>query len=374
MSCRLEPVGSSRKLARAFVRVPWDVYAGDPNWVPPLTSAALRTMSRRKNPFHRHAETEHFVLTDGQEAVGRITATIYPAYLSQFGTKTGFFGFFESRNDPVYAETLLAGAETWLKFRGMEICGGPYNYCSTQEMGLLVDGFDQSPALFQTYNPPHYRGLLEGCGYQPRYTMSTFRWTLAQHGARLREISAGGQSALRKAGLTPRPIDRRRFRQESKLLHSLFNRSFADNADVLPYEEDVFLDMIRPLKPFLDERLISILERDGEALAFTVMIPNLNELLMQVQGSVGIRDLLRLKRYRREISSAVLLLIGAPPDVRGEGIGWGLVSEVYRSWINSDCESLHTTWINDANGASHTLAASLGAEPNKRYAIFERML
>ncbi len=38
-----------------FIRFPWTVYRGNPNWVPPLLSE-MRFLLSDKNPFFRHAE------------------------------------------------------------------------------------------------------------------------------------------------------------------------------------------------------------------------------------------------------------------------------------------------------------------------------
>jgi len=373
MSLRVVPVGDSRTLARAFVEVPWTIYEGDRNWVPPLTSMALRTVNRRRNRFHRHAQVEHFVLFDDGRATGRVAATIYPAYNERYGSRSGFFGFFEAPPDPACARLLLRTAEEWLESRGMKQSMGPFNYCSTQEMGLLVEGFDEGPAAFQTYNPPYYRELLETNGYQPLYTMRTFRWTFTEQGEQLREVIEAGTAAMAAAGFHTRPFNRRRFRRDARLFRELFNASFAENTDVLPYEEDVFDELISQMKPFIDGDLISFVEKEGEAVAFTAMVPNFNETLARLNGTIGPLDLLRFRRYRKEIDSAVLLLVGALPDARG-GIGLGLVAELGRKLSESRYETLHGTWIHDENAPSRSLADGFGAVPNKRYAILGREL
>lgn len=373
VSARIVAVGDDRRLARRFVEVPRRIYASDANWVPPLTSTAMAALDRSRNPFYRHADVEHFVLIDGEDAVGRIAATVYPAHNERYGTRTGFFGFFETPADQRCADLLLGAAEEWLRLRGMDRCAGPYNYCSTQEMGVLTDGFDEPPATFQTYNPPAYPSLLEARGYEEDFAMSTFRWNVADHLEHAQRIFDAGDAALEDSGLAARNVDPRHFDAELHMLRDLFNAAFVDNDDVLPYEEDVFQYLVRPLRRFIDKRLVTFLERDGEPVAFTVMVPNVNEILHRLDGTVGPLDLLRVRRYRKEVRTAVLLIIGSLPDVRG-GVGSALISELGRGVLAAGYEAVHTTWIHDSNAISHALVSRFGAPPTKRFAVLSREL
>ncbi len=38
-NCQVLTVGKDRKLQKQFVRLAWDIYRNDPNWVPPLMMA-----------------------------------------------------------------------------------------------------------------------------------------------------------------------------------------------------------------------------------------------------------------------------------------------------------------------------------------------
>ena len=67
------PVRSRRDLRR-FIRFPWRIYAGNPNWVAPLLVERRAFLDRRKNPFFRHSDAELFLAERDGEVVGRIAA------------------------------------------------------------------------------------------------------------------------------------------------------------------------------------------------------------------------------------------------------------------------------------------------------------
>src|SRR5215212_6385094 len=63
-----------------FMRFPWQVYAGNPCWVPPLLYERRRFFDPAYNPFYRHAEVQLFIARRGERDVGTIAAFINHAY------------------------------------------------------------------------------------------------------------------------------------------------------------------------------------------------------------------------------------------------------------------------------------------------------
>src|SRR5438034_8580249 len=98
----------------------------------------------------------------GSAVVGRISAILDR---NQFAPDNiGFFAFFEAIDSQPVANALLRSAWDWLRARGAVGMRGPVNPSTNYECGLLVDGFDSSPFVMMTYNPPYYGGLLERGG------------------------------------------------------------------------------------------------------------------------------------------------------------------------------------------------------------------
>ena len=51
----------SKSDLKRFIKFPWQVYADDPNWVPPLITERLAFFDRKKNPFYRYARVQLFL-------------------------------------------------------------------------------------------------------------------------------------------------------------------------------------------------------------------------------------------------------------------------------------------------------------------------
>ena len=96
-------------------------------------------------PFLRENVIQPFVAFRNGEPVGRIVATIEAAHEKRFTDACGFFGFIDSIDDHAVFAALFAGAERFLRERGMRLVRGPFSLTINHESGLLVDGFDAAP-------------------------------------------------------------------------------------------------------------------------------------------------------------------------------------------------------------------------------------
>ena len=104
-----------------------------------------KILSKEKNPFFKHAETEYFLAEKNGELVGRIAAIKNDLHNKYHNDKVGFFGFFECINDQEVANALFDKAKEWLKIKGFDTMRGPANPSSNDEYGMLLEGFDDEP-------------------------------------------------------------------------------------------------------------------------------------------------------------------------------------------------------------------------------------
>src|SRR3546814_7479216 len=86
---------------KAFVDLPWRLYADDPHWVPPLKDEVYSLITPGKNPFFGHAEAQYFLARRGGRVVGRVSAHLDHLALAQpaeqgMGTGMGDFGLLEA--------------------------------------------------------------------------------------------------------------------------------------------------------------------------------------------------------------------------------------------------------------------------------------
>jgi hypothetical protein len=116
-----------KEALKQFIEFPYTLHSSDPHWVPPLRMAMKELLDRSKHPFYANAEVEFFLARRNGKVAGRIAAIFDRAYNRFHEEEAGFFGFFESVNDPAVAEALLNRARAWLRDRGAKVLRGPVN-------------------------------------------------------------------------------------------------------------------------------------------------------------------------------------------------------------------------------------------------------
>src|SRR5215208_5024432 len=101
---------SSAAEVREFIMLPFRLYEGVEQWVPPLISERKRHLDRRRNPFFQHADAEYFLARRGGRVVGRISAHVDQLFNEEQENEWGQFGFFECEDDPEVAAALVDSA------------------------------------------------------------------------------------------------------------------------------------------------------------------------------------------------------------------------------------------------------------------------
>jgi hypothetical protein len=124
---------------RQFIDLPWRLYKGNRNWVPPIKKEVAAMLNHEHYPFWEHARGTIFLaLKDGRVA-GRISAQVDDNYNDLWNEKLGSFGFFECEDDQETANALLGAAADWVKAQGMTVLRGPMSPSSNDEWGVLLD-------------------------------------------------------------------------------------------------------------------------------------------------------------------------------------------------------------------------------------------
>ena len=134
------PALSARDVRR-FVTFPDSIYRDDPQWVPPIRSDVARRLDVERNPFYATARRQLFLAWLGGDVVGTVAAIIDDARNAEVAEAVGYFGFLEAVDSDDVVEELLESASQWLTAAGAGTIRGPINGSSSDEIGLLIEGF-----------------------------------------------------------------------------------------------------------------------------------------------------------------------------------------------------------------------------------------
>lgn len=368
---QIVPVRSKAELKR-FIRLPARLYAADPHFVPPLEMERLDALTKSKNPYFEHAEAQFFLAVRDGRDVGRISA--------QFDRLTkdadlGHFGLLAAEDDAAVFAALLAAAEGWLRGHGKQRVQGPFNLSINEETGLLIEGFDSPPVIFMPHDPPYAGGQVERQGYAKAKDVIAYMHDL-------RELPIAAKRVIQRykpGGMRVRHLDFSRYEAEFDVIREIFNDAWSKNWGFVPFTEAEFKHLAKGLKPFLDPKLGAIVEVDGQAVGFGILLPNLNEAIRDFRGSLLPFNWLKLiLRLKRGLDSARVPLMGVRRSYAG-GLAGGLVPFLIMDSMRTRAverafKQIELSWILEDNLPMRRILESLGASAYKTYRVYEKRL
>ncbi|WP_411914271.1 GNAT family N-acetyltransferase [Pseudocitrobacter cyperus] len=366
----------SKPERKAFISFPSSLYRGDPNWIPPLMMERLEHLSG-KNPGTEHIQWQAWVAKKNGRIVGRITAQIDSLHRERYGDDTGHIGMLDAIDDEEVFSALFAAAESWLAAGGTRKITGPFSLNINQESGLLIEGFETPPCALMPHGKPWYAAQVEQQGYGKgidllAYWMQRTDLSFSPALTRLMEQT--------RKKVTIRCINRKRFAEEMQVLREVFNSGWQHNWGFVPFTEREFAVMGEQLKYLVPDDLIYIAEIDSAPCGFIVGMPNINEAIADLNGSLvpfGWAKLL----WRLKVSgvrTARVPLMGICKEHQfsriGPVIALLLIEALREPFARRHIDALEMSWILESNTGMRTILEKIGAKPYKRYRLYEKAL
>jgi GNAT superfamily N-acetyltransferase len=361
----------------AFIRMLWDIYAGDAHWVPPLVMDRLKLIDEEKNPLYEHATSALFLAERNGTIVGRIGAIINHRHNEVHQEKQGCFGFFECIDDVQVAQALFAEAEGFLRGKGMTVVRGPYNPSSNDEQGILVDGFDRPPVLLMTYNPRYYPRLVEACGYGK--AMDMYAWLLRADMSRSQKLARVTERIRERSRITIRHFDKKHFDDEAERIRELYNSAWELNWGFVPLTDAEFDFMAKDLKQIFDPEFVLFAEKDGKTVGFSLSLPDINQAFHSgvriprglMNLPVGLWNLLTKKKH---IDTVRIVILGVLKEYRSLGIDALLYNETIERARRKGIKYGEASWILENNDAMNRACQMMNGERYKTYRIYEKQV
>jgi len=376
LTLRVDRVDGRRGVAR-FVDAAWRVDRGvGSRWIPPLRAVVRDLLDTRKNPFYAQADRALFVAERDGVVAGRVAAIENRWHNRHHADRTGFFGFFECRDDPEAARALLTAAEGWLVPRGLEALRGPMSPSMNHECGLLVDGFETDPVLMTPWNPPYVAALLEGAGYRKvqdlvGYYIDTNGEALA-FPDRVRRLA---ERTARKTRVVFRELDVRTLEREARKVHELYLDAWAGNWGFVPPSWEEFWHTAKDLKAVLAADFSFVAEIDDEVVGFMMIARDVNRVLRTMpSGRLWPWNVARLLRRGPRVPSGRVVLLGMKREHRNRGLFPLFTYEAARRAHEIRAEGAEASWILDDNQALIAPLEAMGLAPYKRWRIYEKAI
>src|SRR4030065_2909643 len=240
-----------------------------------------------RNTFFNHAQIKYFIAYMGQKPAGRIAAFIDHNYKEDRDDRIGWIGLFESIEDKGTAERLLNEAVKYLKTNSCTKIIGPAKFSAAGEVGLLINGFENSPYFMEPYNAPYYKDFFDFFGFKKEndwYSICTDSILSGEYMNKIDRLSERIINSKRSEKFNSykiRNADFSNMKTEIEVISDLYNPIWNEgNHPQQAYMTDKeLIPLATGIKAVTTEELIFIVEKDSKPVAVSVNFPDINEVI-----------------------------------------------------------------------------------------------
>jgi len=247
---KITAIGTPSEIKR-FLALPYDLYRDQAAWAPPLRLERKDQLDPKKNPAARNLDRQLFLATKSGKDVGRIAAFINPTHDQHHDSETAFFGYFDGVDDDRILAALLARAEDWVREKGRARLVGPAQWGVNEEVGLLVEGFDDPNVVLMSYGRPYYPPAVEEAGFKKSIDMLAFQADLNAGYPRPKMTRMMVDYAKKSDAISWRPLDSKDFDGEIGRAMGIFNDAWSENWGFLPFPEEDIRHLAKEMKPLI---------------------------------------------------------------------------------------------------------------------------
>jgi GNAT superfamily N-acetyltransferase len=363
---------------RCFQRLPWKIYAGDKNWVPPILAQERHLLGwvcrNSRHPFCDNAEMLTLIADRRGSVVGRVAVLVNDIHNQKYNEQRGFFGFFECINDLAVAKELFEAGRAWLQQRGMTSWRGPVNPSLNYTCGLLIDGFTVPPVFLMTYNPPFYADLIEACGFTKSQDLYAYEMDVALLAQLVDRYKPAVMSALEGRGLTVRPFDPSRFDEEIKTYINIYNRSLDGTWGFTPLQPGEAKQIAVDLRHIIAPEFAAFAMVEGKAIGAVLALLDYNQIIRTLNGRLLPLGILKLLWGRKRIDAARAMAMTMMPGWQQSGLGIVLIDRLVEAAKPWGLKSWEFSWVLESNKSSRGTLERLGTKRSKTYRIYDGAL
>ncbi|GAB4326933.1 MAG: hypothetical protein OHK0038_00470 [Flammeovirgaceae bacterium] len=363
---------------RSFLEMPVDLYKNEKNWIRPLNKDIEEVFDPEKNKlFKQKGKAIRWILKNSSgQVIGRVAAFVNPKTVNKDNDQpTGGMGFFECINDQKAANMLFDACMNWLKAQGMEAMDGPINFGDRDKWwGCLVDGFTE-PNYCMPYNLPYYRQLFENYGFKEYFKQYTYYRPIQ---AKLKDkIYEKAKRIIDNKDYSFRHLKVSQMEKYAEDFRIIYNKAWIKHGGVSQMPKEQALNIMKKMKPVVDETIVWFAYYKNEPIAFFIMLPELNQIFKYFQGNFNPKNpyhLLKFLWYKNVVGTDKIfgVVFGVVPEHQGKGVESAIVV-AYANVAhtpNYKYKFLEMNWIGDFNPKMMRVAEDVGGSIYKTHITY----
>jgi GNAT superfamily N-acetyltransferase len=341
MTILLKEVTNNKEL-KAFIRFPFNLYKGNPNWVPTLEGDDLNTLRRDKNPAFEYCEARYWLAYKNEKLAGRVAAILNHRYIEKWEQKYMRFGWIDFIDDPDVSAALLGAVETWAREKGMEAVHGPLGFTNMDHAGMLVEGFEELATMATIYNFPYYPQHLERVGYGKHTDWVEYEMPVTPE--RNPTITRIADLSLRRYKLhVLEPKNKKELLPYAYELFKLYNEEYRNLYSAVPLTEAQIEAAVKQYFGLISPKFVPVvLNEQGQMVAFGIVMPSLSRALQKSGGRLFPFGFLHLLKSLRKNDRADLYLVAVKGEYQGKGVNAIMMDRIHSLFIKMGIKYIET--------------------------------
>jgi hypothetical protein len=259
--------------------------------------------------------------------------------------------------------------------KGRESLLGPLSFSTNGECAMLIDGFDDPPAVLMPWNFAYYAGLCEAAGLTKARDLYAFRVANVYPPEAMRREA---DRVRQRTEVVVRPVNMRRLREEIRSIQAVYHAAWSNNWGFVPLTDREMDQLAADFKEIALPELVLIAEVKGEVVGFSMALPDINPALRAAGGRLlryGLPiGLLKLKLAARKLTRARFFTLGVKPEYRKEGLGTAMSYDTFVLAHAMGFKEVEVGWTLEDNAMINAHTELFGGVVYKRYRIWEKRL
>ena len=310
----------NKKQARRFVELSHRIYAGCPQWVPPLNVDAYNQLNRKKHPFHEHSDVEFFLAVRDGRDVGRIAAIQNKPFNKYHNEKTADFYLFECEDDMEAATALFNTVFEWAKTRGLDTVIGPKGMGPLDGYGTLIFGHEHCQTMTMlNYNHAYYRSLIEAQGFvkEVDFVSCYLPADKFQIPDRVKRIT---ERVMERGNLEIKMFkNKKELLQWADRIGTAYNNAFVNNWEYYPLSQKEIDFVVENIMTIADHRLIKIIVHGEDVVGFLFAFYDVSAAMQRAKGKLFPFGLIDILLEMRRTNTVSVNGMGILPEYQGHG-------------------------------------------------------
>lgn len=349
---------------KRFIYFAKDLYFDDPHYIYPLFSILFKELK------HEVLETSNYTSILSLDANDKIQGRLL--YRMEHNPKTDqmicYWSYFDVIDSNEVTTELFSYMENDMKSHHVFYSEGSFiPYDPDNRRGILVQGFDEDPVIFTSYNKPYIPQLLENYGFTKSRDTYSLHTEDSKTGAK--RLESFSKFFERKYSIDIDYINFKAIDSEIRDIHEILTDADHD----IIYQDVPSIDLINSvaenLRMFLDKRII-LIAREHETrkpVGFFFCLLDYNQVFKKMKGKIRPLKMLLGKRKITKVRGMMQYVI---PQYQKTGLIGYIYNRIYQEFMNMGITDFEAGTIMESNKDALTTFSMFGGTIGKIYRIY----